>query len=82
MNEMREFKGYFIDNFSAVEKVREAPNRVSCVRCGEPPTIEGHDPCIANLPGVIAACCGHGRTQPYALFSDGRVLRGRFDHHE
>src|SRR5882757_6674377 len=38
------------------------------------------DPCIANLPGVIAACCGHGTWQSYALFKDGRVLRGKFDH--
>lgn len=40
------------------------------------------DPCIANLPGVVAACCGHGTWESYALFENGRVLRGKFDHLE
>jgi hypothetical protein len=30
------------------------------------------DPCIAGLPGVIAACCGHGRESGgYILFENG-----------
>jgi hypothetical protein len=32
-----------------------------CLACGEFRTPELHDPCIANLPGVLFACCGHGR---------------------
>lgn len=31
-----------------------------CPRCAQRPTEDGHDPCIANLPGVRNACCGHG----------------------
>jgi hypothetical protein len=42
----------------------------------------GHDPCIANLPGVVAACCGHaaltagGFDGCYVEFENGTVLRG------
>lgn len=32
-----------------------------CRTCKRPPTVRGHDPCIADLPGVNFACCGHGR---------------------
>lgn len=31
-----------------------------CKVCHLPPTHEGHDPCISNLPGIAYACCGHG----------------------
>jgi len=52
-----------------------------CPRCGRMPTAEGHDACIANLPGIINACCGHGvkdpRYFPYVMFEDKTVLRGK-----
>lgn len=56
-----------------------------CNFCDRPPTAEGHDPCIANLPGVEYACCGHGETGPlsgaYLVFRDKQtVIRGAFDH--
>jgi hypothetical protein len=38
-----------------------------CVRCGQMPTPEGHDACLGTVPGVKAACCGHGVTEPYQL---------------
>jgi len=55
-----------------------------CAKCHERRTPDGHDPCIANLPGVQFACCGHGVEDGYVMFEDGRrlVLRGRFDHVE
>ena len=54
-----------------------------CKLCGAAsPTPEGHDPCIAALPGVDLACCGHGYTRGYVAFSNGVVLRGGFDHVE
>jgi hypothetical protein len=31
-----------------------------CSGCGQLPTAAGHDACIADLPGVRNACCGHG----------------------
>jgi hypothetical protein len=51
-----------------------------CPQCGEQPSPEGHDPCIARLPGVKFACCGHGVRPGYVVFHGGRVLRGFFDH--
>jgi hypothetical protein len=51
-----------------------------CKACGaEGPTPKGHDPCIADLPGVEFACCGHGVGRGYACFEDGRVIRGAFE---
>jgi hypothetical protein len=47
---------------------------------GEQRSLEGHDPCIARLPGVKFACCGHGVRPGYVAFHGGRVLRGWFDH--
>jgi hypothetical protein len=31
-----------------------------CAHCGLPRSPERHDGCIANLPDVVFACCGHG----------------------
>jgi hypothetical protein len=42
----------------------------NCVYCGKPRTTAGHDPCIADLPGVVSACCGHGRKLPYIVIGD------------
>lgn len=38
-----------------------------CRACGAD-RAPGHDPCIAELPGVLSACCGHGRSEPYVQF--------------
>jgi hypothetical protein len=53
-----------------------------CENCGLCRTSEKHDPCIANLPGVLNACCGHGYRDGYVHFENGMVLRGRWDHVE
>jgi len=52
-----------------------------CKKCGaKGPTVKGHDPCIANLPGVEHACCGHGVPGfAYVMFSNRQVIRGEFD---
>ena len=47
-----------------------------CPLCGKPPPRRGHDPCLANLPGVNNACCGHGMYTPYATLTSGFCLRG------
>lgn len=50
----------------------------TCGYCGEHTTAAGHDYCIANLPNVHNACCGHGNTaEAYVQFTDGRELRGQ-----
>lgn len=46
-----------------------------CPACGNKPTAEGHDACLANLPGVKNACCGHGVELGYIQFEDGTVIR-------
>jgi hypothetical protein len=48
-----------------------------CRKCDKPRTGDGHDPCIANLPGVQNACCGHGREQGYIMFDNGLIIRMR-----
>jgi hypothetical protein len=50
-----------------------------CPKCHQHRTAEGHDPCIANLPDVQNACCGHGRVgDAYVMFTTGENgLRGQ-----
>jgi hypothetical protein len=36
-----------------------------CVQCGRLAAPDGPDPCLGLLPGVRAACCGHGVEEPY-----------------
>ncbi len=51
----------------------------ACPKCKELPTKDGHDPCIANLPHIKAACCGHGVEDGYILFDDDEtILDGTF----
>jgi len=50
-----------------------------CGHCGKFNTEDGHDACIANLPGVINACCGHGHDKAYVQFENEKTIRGRFD---
>lgn len=33
------------------------------------------DPCFGKLPGVTAACCGHGQEPGYISFENGVVVR-------
>ena len=40
-----------------------------CIRCGRPPTPEGHDACLGHLEGVTSACCGHGVHKPIMIRS-------------
>ena len=46
-----------------------------CISCGEQP-VEGHDACLASLPGVDFACCGHGDPRTaYIKFENGVIVR-------
>ncbi|MFP1683392.1 hypothetical protein ACLD0W_12840 [Alloalcanivorax sp. C16-1] len=48
-----------------------------CGHCGRADTPEGHDGCLGTVPGVMNACCGHGRPEEaYVQFADGAVVRG------
>jgi hypothetical protein len=33
------------------------------------------DPCMGILPGVLFACCGHGRKSGYIFFENGVTVR-------
>lgn len=55
------------------------PNNIDrpCGLCGRAQTIDGHDPCLGTLPGVMNACCGHGDPRDaYVQFDDRRRLGG------
>lgn len=55
-------------------------NERPCVHCGKMPSPGGHDACIANLPGVDFACCGHGGIERgYISFKNGVIIRGIFE---
>lgn len=68
---------FYVDNDEPCWRVPFRP----CPKCRLTPEVEepgvnsGHDPCIANLPGVDYACCGHGVEQGYIKFKDGRIFR-------
>ncbi len=52
----------------------------TCEHCGKTSDgsdrFGGPDPCLGHLPGVIAACCGHGKRVP-SLWTDVMVYEGR-----
>jgi hypothetical protein len=48
-----------------------------CIACHQLAEPHGPDPCLGWLPGVKAACCGHGVEEPYVLLDDGSVYRER-----
>lgn len=53
--------------------------RKPCPKCGgDPNDYGGQDPCIANLPGVRRACCGHGNREGEIFFVNGVKIRGWF----
>ena len=71
-------KWHYVDNDDEVTYENE--DKRPCKKCGKNVTKDGHDPCIANLPGVKFACCGHGKEKGYVSFGNGIVIRGHFDH--
>lgn len=48
-----------------------------CGSCHRRRTERGHDPCIADLPGVSNACCGHGHGGAYVQLDDGTHIGGQ-----
>ena len=48
-----------------------------CGHCKKYNTEEGHDRCLGTLPGVMNACCGHGRkNEAYIQFLNGKSIHG------
>ncbi len=56
--EWRDKRWHYVDTGAPMRDDRE------CIRCGKPPTPEGHDACLGHLEGVKSACCGHGVSEP------------------
>jgi len=56
------FKWRYRDNHAPIDSYKR-----KCPRCGQYQTKNGHDPCIANLDGVLNACCGHGVADAYTM---------------
>ena len=72
-DEKSEMWKYEDDNTLVSECWKKRP----CGECGKNFTKNGHDPCIASLPGVTNACCGHGvLSESYICFNNGLVIRG------
>ena len=72
-------RSYSAWRFSETDKLIDDIDKIDlvCPKCGmSSRDTDGDDPCIANLPGVRAACCGHGVEDAYILFDDGREVRG------
>lgn len=69
----------YSDTKESVQRHKARP----CRGCGKQISPGCHDPCIAGLPQVRNACCGHmmtcdpaGREHPgYVGLTDGRILR-------
>ncbi len=47
-----------------------------CPKCGALLQNDKPDPCFGMLPGVHAACCGHGNLKEAYVWSDGGTVRG------
>jgi hypothetical protein len=74
--------------FSTTELERDAEGRwpkrwvmddrghTVCSLCRQARTPEGDDPCIARLPGVLFACCGHGHEGAYVVIAGRGTLIG------
>lgn len=50
-----------------------------CQECGLQRTKEGYDGCLGKLPGVMNACCGHGKfgSGVYVQLLDGTSINGK-----
>lgn len=77
----RGHKIYFADGlwiyYDTLQPVRYNKNR-SCGKCNQSNTTKGHDACLKTLPGLMNACCGHGKTrEAYIQFLDSFCIHGK-----
>lgn len=52
------------------------PDVRPCTSCGGFPTPDGYDSCLGFLPGVAAACCGHGNTEDAYIVTPEELALG------
>ncbi|RTL01285.1 MAG: hypothetical protein EKK57_05050 [Proteobacteria bacterium] len=60
----------YMDNDELVKN-----NPRPCVKCNRFRNSDDTDPCLGKLPGVKAACCGHGVCDGYIFFENGTIIR-------
>lgn len=66
----------YSDTKESVTYVKGKPQR-PCGHCNKPETPNEHDPCIADLPYLQNACCGHGDpSRAYVQFLNGSTIHG------
>lgn len=71
---LQDSKGVYSDwRYMDGAKVKDEER--SCPRCGSAHEFSDHDHCIANLPNVKYACCGHGKEDGYVNLDNGKVIR-------
>lgn len=58
--------------------MKTAIGKKICPECGLTRTKEGYDACLGKLPGLMNACCGHGKygSGTYVQFLDRKSIGG------
>ena len=64
-----------IEHYTDTDEIVDPKHPRPCTRCGKLPDECGRDACLGDLPGVQAACCGHGVEDPYILTTSGYEIR-------
>lgn len=62
---------YYIDDRQPLGAASSSDR--NCLRCNEPPTVDGHDTCLSSIEGASSACCGHGFEAGYASIVGKRL---------
>jgi hypothetical protein len=45
-----------------------------CPKCHRKRSWRGHDACLGHLPGVVSACCGHGKGRGWITWKNGTSI--------
>jgi hypothetical protein len=55
-------------------KYGSGPKDPPCALCHRPPSPEGFDACLGEIPGAISACCGHGVAPGHVTYEPGQRI--------
>ena len=61
---------YFKNKWVYKDDMKPLDEHRPCRRCERPPTKDGHDACLGEIPGITSACCGHGVEEPFVIKAD------------
>jgi hypothetical protein len=45
-----------------------------CPKCHKKRPRSGYDACLGYLPGVVSACCGHGKDRGFITWKNGTAI--------